>query len=246
MSGHPSDFAEATPPLPRGFEYDAYHEQVWEANPDVPSSLVGPMTPGPVVPPVNPKPPKSQALGIASLILGLVSVPLGFIPVVNVLSIITGTLAIVLGVAALRRGLPKPLGIVGMLAGIGGIAITTVVLGMFWLFGQRQTFTVDPVPTPAVEVFDYSVEYNAWAPGEASVSWGVGDAATLEEPLYAQELFSGSWSSFDQAFQGGDLAAAIYVNGEPGRLVSCEVLVNGAVVDQQSGVGSVSCQVKLP
>ena len=239
MSSTRYDIAQETPPIPRGFEYNAYPEPVWETNPDVPSTLVGPQMPGPVMPQTNPKPPTGQGLGIAALVFGLVSVPLAFIPLLNVLSIITGTLAITLGVAALRRGLPKPISLLGMLAGVGGIAITTIVLGAVLGFNPPDTSDVAyPSEIPMAEVFDYSVEYNAWASGDALVSWGTGE-------MIASEPFWGSWSGFDTAFEGSDIVSVIEVFGEPGRLASCEILVNGEVVDQQSGVGSVSCQAPL-
>lgn len=234
----PSGLQPPHPHQPPGLSYDAYPAEGWEPNPDQPSAQ---LVPPPRFVPGSAIPPKGGALATLALVLGLASVPLSFIPVVNVLAVILGIGAIVTGVAALLKHTTRGFSVTGIVTGAFGILTSLAVLVVFALSSTVHVLVDEPIqpPEPWIEtVVEFSAETSY---GPATVTWG--------DNFYTDVLdFEDSFSG-DRTLTPDASVFLLHVAGDPtlsDQTVSCQILVDGAVVSEQSAQTSVTCAYDVP
>ncbi|MCG2620975.1 hypothetical protein LVY72_03485 [Arthrobacter sp. I2-34] len=161
--------------------------------------------------------PKS-GLALTALILGIVAVVFAMIPVVGLLSFIIGLLALVFGIVALVQRQRKPMAVTGMVLGLLGILIAGAVTAFIAFFVSRT-------------VGNHTVSYRVTTSQPATVTYYNGHE-TVDRQV------SGSWAD-DFTFTGLPIGA-VTVN-VPGGHASCEVVLDGRPISQNSGNGRVEC-----
>jgi hypothetical protein len=180
----------------------------------------------------GPPPKTGNGFGVAALVLGIIAVVIAFIPLLGVGSFILGALAAILGIVGLtKKGRPKGTSIAGLVLGVVSLIIAGIVTAMTAAFVGAVDESVQEMEKMRV------VEYRATVDtGEAQVTFG-GSGGT------SNESFTGQWSGEDQ-LEGFDVAT-MSVSGDVmaggDQALTCEILVDGQPVAEESGTGMITC-----
>lgn len=196
-----------------------------------------------------------SGLAIAALVLGIAALVLAFFPFVGLLSVLLGAAAIVCGILAMRRRQSKGMSIAGIVTGalglVGSILVTLAAAALmaaleestsaFSSIGASSSAaasppgvlggTSDPSATHDVELIG-SVDG-----GSATMSYSVGGSSSSED------ITADTLSVTGRATTGEPLVVTVMkdftVEGE--TTVSCEIVVDGTSVAQETGNTSATC-----
>ncbi|SJN33316.1 hypothetical protein FM119_08355 [Mycetocola reblochoni REB411] len=188
--------------------------------------------------PQGPSAPQGQGNGLAitALVLGILSVVLCWFPL---LAAPLGIVALVLGIVALRKRQAKGMSLTGIITGGVGVLISIIVIIISAIVFATAISTANNYTDEYTEQSEavYELEFRASVnSGDASVSYSTGGSSSSTD-ITAEE-----WSE-TATLEGYD-AASLVVTGDyetSDQEVTCELILDGEVVDSQSGTTSVSC-----
>jgi len=202
--------------------------------PNQPQAPYGPAgyspNPSPVyAPSPYPQPSPTNGYAGASLLIGIISVILVFAPFVGVVGLIGGVAAIILGAIGARKTTSKGISIGGIVLGVLTvlIGVIAIIITAVAIRGATAVVTVDYAATVST--------------GSARVSY------TVDGSIDDYATFTGSWSESESIrMQTSQGFVMLNVNGDdPDQIVTCEIKVNGKVVNSDSGPYSVGCDATL-
>lgn len=163
-------------------------------------------------------PGPKRGLALTALILGIAAVVIAMIPVIGVLSFIIGLLALVFGIVALVQRQRKALAVTGMALGLLGILIAGAITAFLAFFVAHT-------------VGNHTVRYRVTTSQPATITYYDGHK-TVDRQV------SGSWE--DEFSYTGLPIGAVMVE-VPGGHATCEVILDGDPISNNSGNGRVEC-----
>jgi len=172
----------------------------------------------------QPQPPKN-GLAIAALVMGVVAVIGSFFLFVNVGAIVVGLTAAILGLIAVLTHKSKVLSISGLVLGLVAILISVLILAMFAKSVRESLALSDITYTATV------------SEGTATAAWGTEGRSSSQD-------FTGTWTQ-DSTGSHADIVATLTVRGSADQELTCEITIDGKVMDSESGTSFVTCTVSL-
>jgi hypothetical protein len=164
------------------------------------------------------EPARRNGLAVTALVLGIVAILLSFIPAIGMVSFLLGPLAIVFGIIALVKKQKKGLSITGIVLGALAAIIAGVITAILAMLATQLTG-------------EHTVEYIVTAESPGTVSYLDGEAGI-------QEQITGDWST-EITFNGLPVGALSVAT--EGGAVTCEIIMDGTSIVQNSGEGQVDC-----
>lgn len=188
-------------------------------------------------------PAPSQGAAITSLTLGIIALLLCWLPAI---AMIPGFIAVICGIVAVRRRQSTAMAVWGICTGAFGLIMNAAATAMLVLAGLAVNAMVQgtyDVPRPRATGTPVTVEYviTSSSGGGTVVFTGADGPQTLTfdaaRPFEATEQISPGETVTVRA--AGDAGPAT-------QRLSCQVLIDGRVFDEQTATGAVECRARVP
>lgn len=199
----------------------------------------------------------TNGIALAGFVFGCLAVAICFMPLVGVPAIIFGVLAAGFGGIGRSHG-DKLFGTAAIILGVFGLivslTITSIMLnnlndmskrfneltnipGLTAPISPNSGSTVQPGPVETGGVFEYYTE--GGSEGDYDIVFGGDSKMEATSSEFGSQVFT-------EALGRSSEVSIILSSSAGTQTLSCEIAVDGAIVDSQTGDGFVECHASLP